>query len=189
MTFNVDEQGRIAGWSLDEWNDAYGKVDNYFCALRVRNKLLRGALVSRVIERAIGDAPSHPGSTPSVLALNELESVVEEWFADVLDVPRDTNAPVLSDRGRLALLLADMPGKWQDEFLQPPPWPEKFQRAMRETFLRSHPRLQLSPMTPRPMDFGPMAAIGHLVNFPYFRAILGLFLFAAIVVVLFLVTH
>jgi hypothetical protein len=30
---------------------------------------------------------------------------------------------MLSTRGRLALLLADMPGKWQDQFLRPGPWP------------------------------------------------------------------
>ena len=33
---------------------------------------------------------------------------------------------MLSTRGRLALLLADMPGKWQDQFLRPGPWPEEF---------------------------------------------------------------
>ena len=43
--------------------------------------------------------------------------------------PRPAPNTLLSTRGRLALLLADMPGRWQDQFLRPGPWPEEFVNA------------------------------------------------------------
>ena len=44
----TDASGHLAGRPLDEWNAAYEKVENYFHALRVRNKALLGQLVLRV---------------------------------------------------------------------------------------------------------------------------------------------
>jgi hypothetical protein len=40
----------------------------------------------------------------------------------------------LSTAAASRLLLADMPGKWQEQFLRPGPWPEEFTNAMREAF-------------------------------------------------------
>jgi len=44
---------------------------------------------------------------------------VIEWFAEVLQEPPANADQMLSTRGRLALLLADMPGRWQEQFLRP----------------------------------------------------------------------
>jgi hypothetical protein len=55
-----DVSGEIAGRSLEEWNAAYVKVENYFHALRIRNKPLLGQLVLRVLERAQRRAPAEP---------------------------------------------------------------------------------------------------------------------------------
>ena len=97
--------------------------------------------------------------------------------------------PLLSARGRLALLLADMPGRWQDQLLSPGPWPEEFLRAMRETYLHAGPDFQMSQMTPRPIDLGPITALTNLGNFPYFRVLLLWIAFAALLVVVFQMTH
>ena len=51
--------GEIAGRSLEEWNAAYAKVENYFHALRIRNKPLLGQLVLRVLERARALGPTN----------------------------------------------------------------------------------------------------------------------------------
>lgn len=183
------ERGSIAGHSLDEWNAAYGKVESYFHALRVRNKLLLGHLVSRVLESAMRAAVNQPGRAAMELAAEEMDHVVTEWFAAVLEAPVASLDPLLPARGRLALLLADMPGKWQDQFLSAGPWPPEFIRAMRETYLRAGPDFQIAQMTPRPIDLGPIAALTSLSNFPYFRVIFLWLVFAALLVVLFKVTH
>jgi len=184
-----DRTGQLAGRPLEEWNDAYAKVESYFNALRIRNRPLLGQLCLRVLERAQKRAPLEPERTATQLVAEEMDHIVTEWFAEVLLVPPTNADQMLSTRGRLALLLADMPGKWQDQFLRPGPWPEEFTDAMRETFLRAGPDFQLSKMTPRPLDLGPITKLGNLGRMPYFRMILAWSLFALLLVAVFLLTH
>ena len=184
-----DESGQLAGRPLEEWNGAYAKVENYFHALRIRNKPLLGQLVLRVLERAQRRAPAEPGVSATQLAAEEMDRIVTEWFSEVLQSPPTKADNTLSTRGRLALLLADMPGKWQDQFLRPGPWPVEFTSAMRETFLRAGPDFQLSKMTPRPLDLGPIMTLTSFGRLPYFRMVLVWALFALLLVVVFWLTH
>ena len=184
-----DRAGQLAGRPLEEWNDAYAKVESYFNALRIRNRPLLGQLCLRVLERAQKRAPLEPERTATQLVAEEMDHIVTEWFAEVLLVPPTNADQMLSTRGRLALLLADMPGKWQDQFLRPGPWPEEFTDAMRETFLRAGPDFQLSKMTPRPLDLGPITTLGNIGRMPYFRMILAWSLFALLLIAVFLLTH
>ena len=112
----TDSAGHLAGRPLEEWNAAYEKVENYFHALRVRNKALLGQLVLRVLERAAHRSPTEPERTATQLAAEEMDRIVIEWFAEVLQMPPANADQMLSTRGRLALLLADMPGRWQEQF-------------------------------------------------------------------------
>jgi len=169
----TDNAGHIAGRSLEEWNAAYKKVENYFHALRVRNKPLLGQLVLRVLERAQQRAPAEPKRSATEIAAEEMDRIVTEWFGEVLQESPVGSEHTLSTRGRLALLLADMPGKWQDQFLRPGPWPRPFIEAMRESFFRAGPDFQLSKMTPRPLDLGPISRLTNLGKIPYFRLILA----------------
>ena len=82
-----------------------------------------------------------------------------------------------------------MPGKWQEQFLRPGPWPEEFTGAMRETFFRAGPDFQLSKMTPRPLDLGPITTLTNLGRLPYFRMVLVWTLFALLLIVVFWLTH
>jgi hypothetical protein len=184
-----DESGQLAGRPLEEWNGAYAKVENYFHALRIRNKPLLGQLVLRVLERAQRRAPAEPSVSATQLAAEEMDRIVTEWFSEVLQSPPTKADNSLSTRGRLALLLADMPGKWQDQFLRPGPWPEEFSSAMRETFLRAGPDFQLSKMTPRPLDLGPITTLTNLGRMPYFRMAMAWTIFALLLVAIFWVTH
>jgi len=185
----ADASGRLAGRPLEEWNAAYEKVENYFHALRVRNKALLGQLVLRVLDRAMGRAPAEPGRSATQLAAEEMDRIVIEWFAEVLQEPPAGADQMLSTRGRLALLLADMPGRWQEQFLRPGPWPKEFTSAMRETYLRAGPDFQLSKMAPRPLDLGPIATLTYLGRVPYLKMALAWTLFALLLVAIFILTH
>ena len=186
LTAAVAEAGRIAGWPLEDWNAAYIKVERYFTALRVQNKLLLGQLVTRVLDRAIGRAAQEKETPPIHLAGQEMDKVVTEWFEAVLDEPAKE---LLSIRGRLALLLADMPGRWQDQFLSPGPWPPEFMQAMRESYLRAGPDFQFTQIEPRPIDLGAITHLTNLGNFPYFRMLLAWLAFAVLLTLLFEITH
>jgi len=185
----TDSAGHLAGRPLEEWNAAYEKVENYFHALRVRNKALLGRLVLRVLERAAHRAPVEPEHSATQLAAEEMDRIVIEWFAEVLQEPPANADQMLSTRGRLALLLADMPGRWQEQFLRPGPWPKEFISAMRETYLRAGPDFQLSKMTPRPFDLGPITTLTNLGKLPYLKMVLAWTLFALLLVAIFILTH
>jgi hypothetical protein len=181
--------GQLAGRPLEEWNAAYVKVENYFHALRIRNKALLGQLVLRVLDRAMRRAPAEPDRSATQLAAEEMDHLVTEWFTEVLQSPPTKDGQTLSTRGRLALLLADMPGRWQEQFLRPGPWPEEFTTAMREAFLCAGPDFQLSKMAPRPLDLGPITTLSNLGKLPYVRMTLAWTGFALLLIGFFWLTH
>jgi hypothetical protein len=185
----AESPGRIAGRSLEEWNAAYAKVESYFHALRVRNKVLLGRLVIHVLKRAMRRAPHEPQRPATELAAEEMDHVVTDWFAQVLDQPPTGTDQMLSTRGRLALLLADMPGRWQDQFLRPGPWPEEFVSAMRKTYLQAGPDFQLSKMTPRPLHLGPITTLANFTRLPSARMAAAWVTLVLILIGFFVFTH
>ncbi len=158
--------GKLAGRPMGEWNAAYVKVESYFHALRIGNRVLLGQLVQRVLDRAMKRAPQELDRSATELAAEEMDLVVTEWFAAVLERIPTGIEHVLNTRGRLALLLADMPGKWQDQFLRPGPWPQEFVDAMQDAYLRAGPDFQLSQMAPRPLDLGPITTLTNFGKLP-----------------------
>jgi hypothetical protein len=184
-----DKPGQMAGRPLEEWNAAYGKVESYFHALRVRNKMLLGRLVNYVLKCAMKRASKEPHRSATELATEEMDKLVTEWFAEVLQQRPEGTDQLLSTRGRLALLLADMPHKWQDQFLRPGPWPEEFVTAMRKAFLQAGPDFQVSKMAPRPLHLGPITTLAILSRVPYVKMATVWVVGAAILVLLFVRTH
>lgn len=181
--------GSVAGHPLEVWNDAYTRVEGYFCSLRIRNKLLLSQLVNRVLDCATARAEKERDKAPVELAYEETDRLITEWFAEILgDDPTGTDQRI-SVKGRLSLLLADMPGRWQEQFLRPGPWPEEFVSAMRETYPRSGPDFQLSQMSPRPIDLGPIKALTAPGRRPYLLMVFVWGSAIALLVFLFRLTH
>jgi hypothetical protein len=179
----------LACHSREEWNAAYLAVESYFEALLVSDRLLRAGLIARVLDAARNRAEPDRESSATVLAMKELDRSITDWFSAVFDGSPQPNDILFSVRGRLALLLAEMPARWQEQFLQPGPWPAEFVRAMRESFLRAGPDFQFSQMQPRPIDLGPITTLTRLGNLPYFRMLIIWFGFALLLVIVFRMTH
>ncbi len=136
---------------LDEWEEAYAAVEAYLQALRLRNRLLIAELVRGILWRASARRAQEPDQSARMLAMEEALTEVANWTQDVLDVPLENRR--LAARGRLALLLADMPGKWQSVFLTPKPWPPGFVEAMKKSYLAAGPQFASMAMIPRPLEF------------------------------------
>ena len=144
---------------LSEWEEAYAAVEAYLQALRLRNRLLVAELVRGILWRASARRVDEPDQPARLLAMEEALSEIAEWTQDVLDVPLENRR--LAARGRLALLLAGMPDKWQGVFLTPAPWPPAFVEAMRKSYLAAGPRFATLTMVPKPLElnaFGSGAA-------------------------------
>lgn len=135
---------------LTEWEEAYAAVESYLQALRIRNRLLVAELVRAILWRAFERRKSKPEVPARLLAMEEALGVVAGWTQDVLDVPLENRR--LAARGRLALLLAGMPDKWQSIFLTPAPWPSEFVEAMRRSYLEAGPRFAELTMVPKPLE-------------------------------------
>ena len=177
------------GHSLDEWNQAYAKVERYLTALRLRNKFLLGQYVYRILDRATRRARTESAVAPTELAMEEAVKAINDWVGQVLGTDVADTPHRIATQGRLAMLLADVPGKWQELFLTAGPWPDEFVKAMRDSYLRAGPDFQISSMQPRPIDLGPIHTLTTLNKRPYLKmVILWLILLGAAVGVWFL-TH
>jgi hypothetical protein len=135
---------------LKEWEEAYAAVEAYLQALRLRNRLLVAELVRGILWRASARRAAEPEKPARFLAMEEALTEIAEWTQDVLDVPLENRR--LAARGRLALLLAGMPDKWQGVFLTPAPWPPAFVDAMRKSYLAAGPRFAALTMVPKPLE-------------------------------------
>src|SRR5690349_12159694 len=95
---------------IDEgWDEAYAMVEGYYSALRIRNRLLLSRIIALVLRRAARRLPNEPGKKPAELAMQEAMAVVADWFQRLLKIELPEQR--LAARGRLALFIADMPGK------------------------------------------------------------------------------
>ena len=60
---------------------------------------------------------------------------------------------------------------------------------MRAAFLRAGPDFQLSQMTPRPLDLGPITTLTNLGRIPYLKMAVVWALFVLLLVAVFHFTH
>ena len=147
---SLDRLPPLSEQELVEWEEAYTAVEAYLQALRLRNRLLVAELVRGILWRASARRTNEPDKPARLLAMEEALTEIANWTQDVLDVPLENRR--LAARGRLALLLAGMPDKWQGVFLTPPPWPPAFVEAMKKSYLAAGPRFANLTMVPKPLE-------------------------------------
>jgi hypothetical protein len=147
---SLDTLRPLSEAELHEWEEAYAAVEAYLQALRLRNRLLVAELVRGILWRASARRVNEPDKPARFLAMEETLTEVAHWTEDVLDVPLENRR--LAARGRLALLLAGMPGQWQGVFLTPAPWPPEFVEAMKKSYLAAGPQFAELTMIPKPLE-------------------------------------
>ena len=139
--------------TMDSWNAAYVRVEDYLRAHRIHNRLHQSRLIQKILERAAKRHAEHPALDPTTVAAEETEALMDAWFAEVLDqkgLPHDR----LAVDGRVALLLCDGPERWPYAFLDEGNIPADFAESMRTRNLEAGPDLAVSSMVPRPIDLG-----------------------------------
>jgi hypothetical protein len=143
----------------DAWEEAYAMVEGYYSALRIRNRLLLSRIIALILRRAARQLPNEPHRKPAELAMQEALNVVADWFQRVLAIELPEQR--LAARGRLALLLADMPGRWQKWFLRDADWPEEFVAKMRSSYLAAGPAFKERTMTPQGLDLPAVVTVAN----------------------------
>ncbi|MDF1811829.1 MAG: hypothetical protein P1V20_06430 [Verrucomicrobiales bacterium] len=141
--------------SLDEWNEAYQRIENYFLALGVENKLLLSSVVLKILGKASDRMESEDaGQSPVELACYEADRLLVDWFRNVLDDPGSEFKDRISARGRLALWNVQEEVPWQEYFLSDEPLPRHYREKMQTAYLHADPDFQFVEMKPRPIDLG-----------------------------------
>ncbi len=140
--------------TIEEWNESYVTVESYLLALGLRNRLLLSRLILRILERAEQRLVANPSLKAPSVAMEETITTVADWFSRASGIELPENR--LAARGRLALLLADIPGRYQRYILAEPPLPEEVSIALKESYLRAEPLLQRRSMVPRPITLNPI---------------------------------
>ena len=167
---------------MEQWNAAYVRIEDYLRAHRIHSRLHQSRLIQLVLERAARRHEVQPALNPTALAAEEIEQLMDAWFADMLDGRGQPHDRIAID-GRLALLLCDGAEKWPYAFLDERHIPREFALAMRAGVVEAGPDLAVSSMVPRPIDLGaiPEAAgetIEQIEKWPILRTLLLWLLFA-----------
>ena len=179
--------------SLEAWNNAYVRVEDYLRAHRIQNRLHSSRLILKILEQAGVRHAADPTLDPTTIAAEETEAMMDRWFAEILD-ERDQPHERIAVDGRVALLLCDGPQKWPYAFLETQQVPTEFVQSMRAGALAAGPDMAVSSMVPRPIDLGPIpeAAGETLERFerlPMLRTIFLWLLFAGALAAIFHATR
>jgi hypothetical protein len=169
--------------TLEAWNAAYVRVEDYLRAHRIHNRLHQSRLILRILERAARRHEENPALDPTALAAEEAERMMDAWFCEVLgdqNLPRDR----VIIAGRVALLLTDGPEKCPYAFLDDEGVPPDFAHAMQQSSIEAGPDMAVSSMVPRPIDFGPITEVAgetmeRFEQWPLLRALVLWLVFAA----------
>jgi len=179
--------------TLDQWNAAYVRVEDYLRAHRVQNRLHQSRLIQRILVAAARQHEKRPNLEPATLAVEETDRLMDEWFEAVLgqkDLPHDR----IAAEGRVALLLADGMQRWPYAFLEREKLPPDFLQAVKQGSISAGPDLAVSSMVPREIDLGAITeAAGETLEtierLPVLRVLLLWGLFVGVLTAVFFATR
>lgn len=135
------------------WDEAFLRVESYLRAYGLESAVLLNRVTSEIIAVARSSVSESLSQEPVTVALNVTQARIGEW------VSRAGRAVDWSDeqvrtRGRLAMIVTEMPARWANFFLSDQPVPVDLAAAMAEFQLLPGPELRLSGMAPEPLEFG-----------------------------------
>jgi hypothetical protein len=135
------------------WDEAFLRVESYLRAYGLESAVLLNRVTSEIIAVARASAPEHAEQEPVTVALAVTQARIGEWISRAGRAV-DWSDDQVRARGRLALIVTEMPARWADFFLSDQPAPVDLAAAMAEFHLLPGPELRLSGMAPEPLEFG-----------------------------------
>jgi hypothetical protein len=142
-----------AGQADPAWEEAFLRVENYLRAHHLASRVLLNHLTTEIIGEARRRVASDPASPPVAAALQVTHARIGAWFARTGHTGNWSNERVRAG-ARLALVLADVPGRWAQSFLSAAPVPPELARALASGVLESGPEMHASKMSAAPLEFG-----------------------------------
>ncbi len=179
--------------TLEQWNAAYVRVEDYLRAHRIHNRLHQSRLIQRVLSAAAGRHEQDPALNPVTLAVEETDRVMDGWFAELLG-EKGLSHDRIAAEGRVALLVSDGTSRWPFAFLDDQNIPAEFAAAMKQGSLQAGPDLAVSSMVPRDIDLGTITEAAGLTlerieSLPVLRVVILWAVFIAVLTAVFFATR
>jgi hypothetical protein len=135
------------------WDEAFLRVESYLRAHHLESRVRLNQLATEIIAEARARAVAHPAAEPVALAMQVTHAFIGAWFARA---GNESGWATDRDRthGRLALVIANLPGRWSNCFLSTESVPPELTAAMAAFQFQPGPELRFSNMPPAPLEFG-----------------------------------
>lgn len=135
------------------WDEAFLRVESYLRAYGLESRVLLNQATAAIIEEARTKAAAGQHDDPVTLAMEVTQDRIGAWIAQS-GQPIDWTNERIRAQARLALIIADLPGRWPNQFLSSDPFPPELAAAITSSQILPAPGMKVSNMAPEPLEFG-----------------------------------
>ena len=136
------------------WNEAYDRLVQYLRTFDLDDHAHVSRLALSILQEAQDFYRSDSTREPTPLTLGLAQKKITDWLS--ANLPQQNTSPsYVLPSGYIAILLSRAYHTAPGSFLATPV-PEELRQALRETLIVTGPDLNVSSMTPRHLDYGPM---------------------------------
>jgi len=135
------------------WDEGFLRVESYLRAHHTESRVLLNRLTSEIIDAAWKQAPQFPGEEPVELAMRVAHERIGAWLEGA-GHPGDWSEVRVRTRGRLALAVTGLSGRWAGQLFSTHPVAPEFATELAAATLHPGPELSLSNMPTAPLEFG-----------------------------------
>jgi hypothetical protein len=134
------------------WDEAFLRVESYLRAYGLESRVRLNQITSEVIQEAQAYWRGGAEPSPITLSMQLARDRIDAWLAKIELAPEPTGEKTGAD-ARVALILADLPGRWASYFLSAHALPEEFVNSLNSTRVLPTPEMRISNMPPAPLEF------------------------------------
>lgn len=135
-----------------DWDEAFLRVESYLRAHHIESRVLLNRLTTDILAAARVLVIKHPDEAPVTLAMRIAQARIGEWLVQALG-HGDWADERFRARGRLALLLAEIPQQCPERFLALEELPAETKTRLSEARLVPGPDVRLASMPSAPLEF------------------------------------
>jgi hypothetical protein len=141
------------------WNEAYDRLTDFLNTFALGDHAFVSQVALGIFNEAKELHRKNPSRDPSTLTMERTQKRLTDWLATNLGEHNRAPSHVLAS-GYIALLLSRANRTAPTSFLATP-FPEELRQALRESLIVTGPDLNISSMSPRHLDYGPMLDIAR----------------------------
>lgn len=143
----------------EQWNEASRRLETWLETFEIGDEMHALRLRTVILRQAMDRHAATPGLHPTTVTQQEAIRVLENWFKEVIGRQGENPGQTLSN-GLLALFLSRSGQLWPEAIGAANP-PAELREAMQKSSLQLGPDLQISTMTPREIDYGPLSSLAR----------------------------